>query len=604
MAITVQSWVSSCSFPRWFLAWDAGAQGEWRILNLSASLAFFIFCWYKKGGDIKIKKEVNIMDIRKLRGAKYTPQGQPIAGRENEMVENRAGGVVFKDDLPTLFYKELLTDPKTYYYLSEEQFYRELISNAKRILAQNPTGFFNLLHDASLYTLRPHSWLVALAVAFDSGTDEVKQMARKFLVSHIRSLNYLQEFLAIWKEIHPRKSTTAVKKAVSEWIYAHRDKFDYQAAKYFERNKWSVRDIFRFAHPPLDEWGLKNVAQDVINFAKLGYNAEFSTRFFQLRKRVQKMTAKEAAELIRKENLFREVIPDHLRQEKIVLEALAETSPALSFVKMIPELASAGLLTSGNKTFLALVKEKLQKAAQVLHPFDLAYMAVVYKRGQTLRRNFQPVDEIVRALEDATLKAFYRYKESDENPFHGKIGFLAIDTSASMTNRYNQLEMRPLTAAAIMAKLFGDLAENYYTGSFADKFVFYQFDLSQSFWEIERDLERYGACCSTNAGSAVEYLLYHKLNVDYIVMITDAMTWQGYQLPELLNDYRKMVGKDVPIFLINVVPGYGTTPLDPNDPKSFHLIGVSANVVKTVELAVSGRLDANYVEKIMKTGSL
>ena len=539
------------------------------------------------------------MDFRAIPRAKFTPQDKAIPGRENEMKPNYAGGIAFKTDPVVQLYRLLLSVPNQTYYRTEEDVWFDLRRLVEYFLNKGDYHILIKLAEATVpLAFRPHTRLAMYAFMLDmTDSPEVKKAVRESFIKTVKSLNYLQEFMRVWVSIRPkRKSNSSIRKLINAWFEYNKDDLEYQAVKYFERHGWSVYDLMRFAHPKLEI----PVAKDIVSFRRFKYKADFNTRLFKLRKELQNMEPEEVASLIVKENLFREVIPENLRKNSEVLKALAKTSPALSFIKSIPELASAGLLDYGDKEFLNFVCDKIMKSAEVLHPFDLAVMYFIYSNGETRRRRFNTIEDVKKTLNEATLKAFNRYKETD-NPFGNKKVFIAVDTSGSMWGGYTTAGILPIQSAAVFSKLIGDAAMKYVSGTFADYFKPFQYDFSDDFNGIIEQFHEYGACCGTNAGSAIEFLIRKQIDVDLIVMITDSQSWHGKQVAELVVSYRDLVGKEVPIFLINTVPAYCATQLlDPKDPLSFELVGDSADIMRLIEMAVAGKLSPNFVYKLIE----
>ena len=544
------------------------------------------------------------MDMRNLKGAMYTPQSQPIRGREAEMKKNLAGGYGFKEEPELVFLKFLLFNPRDTYYKTEQEFYRDLIAITKEVYKLYGDRIFNLMDYASQNALRPHSWLIALAILMRIGTVETKHKAREFFVSHVNSLNYVMEFLEIWKIISPRKSNSLIRRTISQWFERMGKDAEYQAAKFFERKGWSVYDLLRFAHVPMDDFELKDLALDIRTFAHKKYKGEYRTKYFQLKQKVAMTTdPRKAAKIIEEEGAVREFVPDELKENPFVLRAIAKRAPYLSFIKMLPELTQklTGFNAIANdKEFRAFVVNKIHKSAERLHPFDLAIMQFLYAKGESQRRTWRPVREIEVALTDAAEKAFNRYREI-ESPFKDKRVLLAIDTSGSMRDKYPMTPsgIIPIEAAAVIGKIIGGAANRYIVGTFSDSFEVSNYDLTGTFEDVANQLRKYGRCCSTNAGSVVEWLLSNNTVVDFIVMVTDDESWEGNHFSELIKTYRMKIGKDVPVLLINVVPNDDTSIIDPQDPFSLQIMGDSADVMRTAELFATGNLTRGYIRKIL-----
>ena len=547
--------------------------------------------------------------MRSLRDLTTPSQGEKIKGKENRMSLNDAGGMTFDQDAADVFYRQLLAIPGQAYYVSEgEGFKRQLYAFSEMYKTYGPEAYAKLIAISAPNAFRPHGILLALAWAMQNFDAAHKRYVEELIAPDkvVRTLNYLYEYVEATRQVG-KKSSYAKRKVIANWLLMADElgKLEYQSAKYFSRIKWSVWDLLRLSHPkhPKTENFVK-IVQDIKAWAKGERDEQkFNTRLYKLHARAisLKNNPIELARLIETEKLFRELIPDEARHDPRIAWALAQHAPSLAFVKSLPELASAGALFPGvSQERIDFVIQKINSAAKTLHPIDLAIAAIVYKSGHTMRRNFNPISAISHALSDATIAAFNRYRKSDENVFRGKTTFIAVDTSGSMRRGdCNGVDIPPIKMAAVMAKLVGGMADSYVSGTFSDDFLPHQYDLTDGISAIAHNFNKYGACCGTNAASAIEWLKSSGKRVDLTVMITDGQAWEGSNADAVLDNYRTMHNVNMPLFLINMQPGYGNSLFDPKNPLNFWFNGFDASIARVLELAVSGQLSNDYIQKFI-----
>ena len=539
-------------------------------------------------------------------------QDEVIPSKAERMSKNEAGGMTFKQSIVTKFFRALLTIASPTYYVKEEDIYQRQLNIFKEMYdSYGIEAYIKLIEYASKVAFRPHGIILALVWAINNVKENDKRKIVELFDPQrgvIKSLNYLYQFIELNKQLYA-KSSSAKRRAINTWILGcyKQGNFEYQSAKFFQRSGWSIFDVLRISHPKFNEEGFSKIVEDIKAKAKELKNYEYKTKFFKIWAEIRNLAlqnrVKEIANLIVTHNIPRELVPDNVRKEIEILKALMKTSPSLSFIKMIPELATYGVLVPNcEKETINFVEERIKKCAEVLHPIDLGIMALVYPKGTSMRRNWIPIEGIAKTLSEATMQAFIRYKLSKDNPFKGKKVFIAVDTSGSMRGGDVQgTGLYPIEIASIFAKLIGYLSDSYVSGTFSNRFIPYTFDFTASIENVLEQLYEANCCCSTDMSSAIKYLIDKKIRVDAMFFITDDQTWEGYNVDALLDYYRKIFNKNCICVTINVVPAYENQAFDPEHPLNFWFNGFDAGIVKVIEEAIAGRLTSDYLHKLIKS---
>jgi len=186
--------------------------------------------------------------------ATETPQGLPIPGRD--MVENNAGGFVFKlDEWKQLERFLILGSEGGTFYVSEKKLTAE---NANKVLLLlQKDGLKVVAKTVEMLTSgrapKPDTAIFVLALAAAKGDDATRKAALAAVPSALKTGTQLLKFVDTVNEL--RGWGRGLKKAIQLWFKGRKaETLALQLVKYKQREGWSMKDVLRLAKPvPADD---------------------------------------------------------------------------------------------------------------------------------------------------------------------------------------------------------------------------------------------------------------------------------------------------------------------------------------------------------------
>jgi 60 kDa SS-A/Ro ribonucleoprotein len=185
-------------------------------------------------------------------GPKTTKPTEVIPGREDEMTDNRGGGIGFKvsdDDLTTRY---AILGTGSGYYTTGKSNTTEMVNEILRMV-QEGNGFNVLKVVSAVYkdgrAKSQTPVLTMLAILCRSEDLELRK-ASWLVVTELRTQSHLLEFIDLYKNCGKTSGWGSLpKRMINTWITnkGARDLL-YQAFKYLSRNGWTLRDVMRKSH--------------------------------------------------------------------------------------------------------------------------------------------------------------------------------------------------------------------------------------------------------------------------------------------------------------------------------------------------------------------
>src|SRR4029079_1534513 len=139
----------------------------------------------------------------------------------------------------------------------------------------------------------------------------------------------------------------------------------------------------------------------------------------------------EAAMLISRAKLTREMVPTELLTHAVVWEALLERMPLTAMIRNLGVITKVGLIAAGSDAARTVVDRLADRAtlrAARVHPIAMLVATKTYAQGHGMkgRGKWTPVARVVDALDAAFYITF------QNAPTTGKRVMLALDVSGSM----------------------------------------------------------------------------------------------------------------------------------------------------------------------------
>ncbi len=558
----------------------------------------------------------------KIYNPNKTSQKEAIPGRENEMAENYAGGVVFKlDKWKTLDRFLILGSDAPTYYAGAQKLTKENAKNITVLIKEDAKRVVDVIVDVSDTGRAPNNdpALFALAMVAGLADDEGKKYALENLSKVARIGTHLFHFVEYVEAF--RGWGRGLRNGIAKW-YTEKavDKLAFQVVKYQSRDGWSHRDVLRKTHARAagDEMNsvFAWVTHGIGGEMRQGKSGDVVKTFphniddmktidiiyaFELAKKAT--SEKEIVDLINKYNLPREAVPTNF-MGKEVYGALMPKMGLTALIRNLGNLSKVGILEAGNFDEIAVAVDKITNEKGLhkarVHPIQILMALKTYGQGHGFKGSstWNVVPQIIDALNKAFYLSFKNIVPS------GKRILIALDVSGSM-GMY-KLQSNPLISAregsALMAMVTARTEKRYtvvgFTGSGNGMWGRNQDikDLSlltispdQTYEEIVRTISGL-PMGGTDCALPALWAKANKKDYDAIFIYTDNETWAGTIQPvQAMKAYRKQVGHDVKMVVV-AMTSTGFTIADPTDPSMLDVVGFDTNAPAVMSDFVSGKL--------------
>jgi len=523
-----------------------------------------------------------------------TPQAERMPG--TTQVPNSAGGYAWPVDNWMRFDRFLIfgTERGTY-YIRERTLTLENATNVRECLTEDGPRVVRRIVEISAAGRAPSNdpALFALAMCAGLGNDATRAMALEALPEVARTGTHLFHFLQYIRAF--RGWGRGVRRAVGRWYTAKpAPAVAYQILKYQARDGWAHRDALRLAHPKAP-----TVGHDVLfRYATKGWEGVLELEgvdtldvvgLIESIKSLAHLKPNEAAKVISRMKLTREMVPTELLTHADVWDALLERMPLTAMIRNLGVMTKVGLLTpSSNATRLVVSRlsdHEALRGARV-HPVAVLAALKTYAQGHGVkgRGKWTPVTQVVDALDRAFYLSF------DNAPTTGKRIMLALDVSGSMgapvfgmeylTCRDASAAMALVTAATEPKHRFVAFTKGDYPSQWtATHGTEYNTGLSplmisprQRLDDVVRQIATLpfgGTDCALPMVEATK----HRWPVDTFVVFTDSETWAGNIHPvEALREYRERMGIAAKLVVVAMTSN-GFSIADPNDAGMLDVVG-------------------------------
>jgi 60 kDa SS-A/Ro ribonucleoprotein len=505
-----------------------------------------------------------------------TPQTKAIPGREDEMVRNSAGGVVFAADMWTRLDRFLIlgTEGGTYYAVQRKL----TLDNAKSILdaiKQDGVRVVNRIVEISDSGRAPKNdpALFALALTMTHGDNATKKAAYEAIPkvarigTHILHLAEYVNGMRGWGR--------GLRNAFGAW-YNNKTPMQLaqQLTKYANRDGWTHADIIKLAHISPATPTHDALFSDAMGHAKdVTVDLEVAEYMAAIDAIKRTTDAREAVKLIEQFKLPREVIPTELLNTKEVWAALLPHMGIEAMVRNLATMTRVGLIHSLSDAS-KLVIEKMSNTETVqksrIHPMKVLVGMKTYAAGHGLRggNTWTPNQRIIDALDDLFYAAFGNVVPT------GKNTLLALDVSGSMTwgDIAGMIGINPRIASAAMAMVTARTEPNYDVVGFSTALRRIPLTEKMRLDEVVKVIERV-PMGGTDCALPMIWAKEQKLDIDAFFVYTDNETWAGNIQPvQALNQYRQSSGRAAKEVVVGMT-ATGFTIADPKDAGMMDVVG-------------------------------
>ena len=523
-----------------------------------------------------------------------TPQAERIPG--TTQVPNSAGGYAWPVDKWARFDRFLIFgSERGTYYIRERTLTVENATNARECITEDGPRAVRRIVEISAAGRAPSNdpALFVLAMCAGLGNAATRTMALEALPEVARTGTHLFHFLRYLRAF--RGWGRGVRRAVGRWYTAKpAPAIAYQMLKYQARDGWTHRDALRLAHP-----NAPTVGHDVLfRFATkrwegvLELDGVDTLEVVGLIESIQSLahlTPNEAAAVIARMKLTREMVPTELLTHAVVWEALLDRMPLTAMIRNLGVMTKVGLIAPASDAARRIVDRltdhEALRGARV-HPVAVLAAMKTYAQGRGMKGSgkWTPVTQVVDALD----KAFYL--SFDNAPTTGKRIMLALDVSGSMgapVFGMDYLSCREASAAMALvmaatepqhrfvAFTAGD-SPSLWTGTLGSQYNTGLSPLAISPRQRLDDVVRAigslpfgGTDCALPMVEATK----HRWAVDAFVVFTDNETWAGNVHPaQALRDYRERMGIAAKLVVVAMASN-GFSIADPDDAGMLDVVG-------------------------------
>ena len=533
--------------------------------------------------------------------ATETPQGLPIPGRD--MVENNAGGFVFKlDEWKQLERFLILGSEGGTFYVSEKKLTAE---NANKVLLLlQKDGLKVVAKTVEMLTSgrapKPDTAIFVLALAAAKGDDATRKAALAAVPSALKTGTQLLKFVDTVNEL--RGWGRGLKKAIQLWFKGRKaETLALQLVKYKQREGWSMKDVLRLAKPvPADDvqgklfgWTAKKdnaawakalvapgdkaldfvwAAEQASGLRLVAENADTAEAKAILAEANQ-ASVKKLVDLIVTYRLPREALPTEALNRAEVWEALLQEMPMTAMIRNLGTMSKIGLLKPLSDAE-KLVAGRLTDAARLrgakVHPIQVLSALRTYSSGRGVRSaaTWTASSKIIESLDEAFELSFGAVEPA------GTRHLLGLDVSASMTGGEiaGVPGLTPNVASAALAIVTARTEPWTAIMGFDEGIRELGVTAKDSIVDATKKVSAINGG-GTDAALPMIWALQNKIQVDTFVVLTDSETWAGKIQPvQALEKYRQATGIGAKLIVVGMT-STGFTIADPNDAGMLDVVG-------------------------------
>lgn len=527
-----------------------------------------------------------------LNDNKTTRQTEKADDRQSK---NNAGGYSFTVTDKDRFRRFLTIGTEGgCYYVGEAKLTDDSVKFIDKYIASAGVDAINEIIEVSDQGLAPKNdqAIFALAVAFRSNDNEVKQAAKAAVNKVCRTATHLFMFVGFLKNVAGmgRAKTTAI----ASW---YEDKSDhqiaYQAVKYRNRNGFTHRDILRLAHP-------RGLNESLVNFM-LGKNYDLFevpdiVRVFS---GLQNATSAEEVVKIIEDNSGAswEMIPTEFHKSPEVWKTLFKSGmPQMALLRNVTRMARLGLFD--DMVFAAEYAKALSDAKRIeksrIHPINYLNALVTYEEGQIPRgdygwitfrdRDWETNSKIAKALNDGYKLAFKNVEPSNKRTF------VALDVSGSMAAKASGIDLSCAQVSGALASFIA-ATEPYSEirgfssaggwGSRNSVLIDLGISESDSFNTAMKKISGHNFG-GTDCALPMKYAFENDLEVDTFIVVTDSETYASVGHPhEWLRKYNKKMGREAKLIVVAATATEFTI-ADPANPNMLDVSGFDSSTPKVI----------------------
>lgn len=515
-----------------------------------------------------------------------------------DQVENAAGGFVFAVDKWTRLDRFLILGAEGgTYYVDEKKLTIENAAAVRQCIAEDGVRTVDRIVSISEAGRAPKNdpAIFALALCAAAKDAKTRQAAMAAIPRVCRIGTHLFHFAQDVTAL--RGWSRGLRSAVGRW-YTNRSlpSLALQVIKYQQRDKWSHRDLLRLAHPKgphnaVYRWVTAGANMEKPTKKGPGYKLEDLPRIIQAFEAIHApgMTVKEAVKLIVDHGLPHECVPNELKNDPKIWDALLIDMGITAIIRNLGKMTAVGLMNPMSAATI-LVTQRLGSLEVLkngrVHPMSILLALTTYAAGQGVKGKlvWQPAREIVDALDEAFYLSFATIEPTGQNHL------LALDVSGSMGSTIGDTHLSCRVASAAMAMVTARTEKNWHCVAFTagahghggawgggpSSLTPLTISPKQRLDDVVRTTSHL-SMGGTDCALPMLYAAGSDLEIDTFIVYTDNETWAGKIHPyQALKAYRDKMGRPAKLIVVGMTSS-GFSIADPNDAGMLDVVGFDAS---------------------------
>ncbi|NWU80630.1 RO60 protein, partial [Onychorhynchus coronatus] len=421
--------------------------------------------------------------------------------------------------------------------------------------------------------------LFALAVCSQCSDVKTKQAAFKAVPEVCCIPTHLFTFIQFKKDLKEGMKCgmwgRALRKAVADWYNGKNGMaLALAVTKYKQRSGWSHKDLLRLSHlKPASEGiaivtkyitkGWKDV-QEAYKEKAVSVEAEKLLKYLEAVEKVKRTKDElEVIHLIEEYGLVREhLLTSHLKSKEVWKALLKEMSISVLLRNLGKLTANSVLEPRGSEVAIVCEKlrnEKLLKKGKI-HPLHILVALETYKAGHGSRGKlwWRPDEDILEALDASFYKAFKTLEPT------GKRFLIAVDVSASMTQKVLGSVLNASTVAATMCMVVARTEKDSHIAAFSHEMVPCPVMADMTLPQVLVKMYEIPVG-TTDCSLPMIWAQKTQRAVDVFIVFTDNETFAGNTPPATaLREYREKMGISAKLIICGMTSN-GFTVADPDD---------------------------------------
>ncbi|XP_009988204.1 PREDICTED: 60 kDa SS-A/Ro ribonucleoprotein [Tauraco erythrolophus] len=438
--------------------------------------------------------------------------------------------------------------------------------------------------------------LFALAICSQCSDAKTKQAAFKAVPEVCCIPTHLFTFIQFKKDLKEGMKCgmwgRALRKAVADWYNGKNGMAVALAVtKYKQRSGWSHKDLLRLSHlKPASEGiaivtkyitkGWKDV-QEAYKDKAVSADIEELLKYLEAVEKVKRTKDElEVTHLIEEYGLVREhLLTNHLKSKEVWKALLKEMSISVLLRNLGKLTANSVLEPRGSEVAIVcerLRNEKLLKKGRI-HPFHILVALETYKAGHGSRGKlwWRPDEDILEALDASFYKTFKTVEPT------GKRFLLAVDVSASMTQKVLGSVLNASTVAAAMCMVVARTEKDSHIVAFSREMVPCPVTADMTLPQVLVKMYEI-PMGTTDCSLPMIWAQKTQTAADVFIVFTDNETFAGNTHPAAaLREYREKM--DIPAKLIVCgMTSNGFTIADPDDRGMLDICGFDTGALDVI----------------------